>query len=293
MFFSFPKDPSAPLGVFTGALKNDEGDILSFDKHIFVSDTKDGGASVWWKTDGGGKAVKQYLIRGGSKDGEEHGEEVPGGWPEKKDLVPFKEKRAKELPLWCRCRGVELVIKREEYELDGKTKLPRYVDPETGKLAAEFCACDSCRLHAGIDVFHWTFTHLRNIKTKNGTPLPTRIEDLKKAVDEGKKELGTLKYYKSSPGVERYFCSSCGASVFFANKTRPEVIDVAVGLLDAEEGARAEGFLSWNYGTVDFKEDSKGGWREPILDRVEKESEEWRVQKGDPVSWRRGLAVEF
>lgn len=289
MFFSKPTDPAAPLSVFTGALKNDKGDILSFDNHIFVSDTKDGGASVWWKNAGNGKVAKQFKTRDGDK-----GEgEIPTGWPEIKELVPFKETRAKELPLWCLCRGVELVVHREEFELGGKVKLPRHVDPETGKLAVEFCACDSCRLHSGIDVLHWTFTRLKNITTKDGTPLPLKIEDLKKAVDEGNGELGTLAYYKSTPGVERYFCNSCSATVFFANKTRPDMVDVAVGLLDAEEGARAEGFLSWSYGTVDFKEDCKGGWREPIMDMVERESEKWRIAKGDPVSWRRELQKEL
>ena len=56
-------------------------------------------------------------------------------------------------------------------------------------------------------------------------------------------DFGTLKAYRSSRGVTRYFCNTCGATIFWTGESRPQLIDVAVGILDAEEGARAESWL--------------------------------------------------
>ena len=67
---------------------------------------------------------------------------------------------------------------------------------------------------------------------------------------------GSLKGYESSPGVTRYHCGTCGASVFFTADDREGLIDVAVGLLDAPEGARAETWLDWSTKRLSFREDA-------------------------------------
>jgi hypothetical protein len=66
----------------------------------------------------------------------------------------------------------------------------------------------------------------------------------------------TLKSFKSSENVTRYHCGSCGATVFYTADTRPEVIDVAVGLLRAPSGARAEEWLDWRT-RISFEGDAK------------------------------------
>jgi hypothetical protein len=48
----------------------------------------------------------------------------------------------------------------------------------------------------------------------------------------------------------------CGATVFWHDKHRPELIDVSVGLLDAPEGARAVEWLEWWLARVSFEEDA-------------------------------------
>ena len=64
--------------------------------------------------------------------------------------------------------------------------------------------------------------------------------------------------YVSSPGVTRTFCSQCGANVFWHGDEdtfgRKHLVDVAVGLLDAPSGARAEEMLAWWTGRVSFEE---------------------------------------
>lgn len=69
-----------------------------------------------------------------------------------------------------------------------------------------------------------------------------------------------IKSYESSEGVIREFCHACGATVFWHDKWRPEVVDVGVGLLEAGmgEGPRAETWLEWWSGRVSFEEDADG-----------------------------------
>lgn len=45
--------------------------------------------------------------------------------------------------------------------------------------------------------------------------------------------------------------------MFWHDETRPELIDVAAGLLDAGSGARAEDLLEWATERVSFEEDAQ------------------------------------
>jgi hypothetical protein len=118
-------------------------------------------------------------------------------------------------------------------------------------------------------------------------PFPKSSHELKAFVDRKEPAIGSLAYYASSTGVLRFFCSTCSATFFFAEDKRPDLLDVSVGLLDAPDGARAEGFLSWSLGKIDFKDDAHGGWRAGLFDRVEEECEKWRVARSYPKNWRR------
>jgi len=86
-----------------------------------------------------------------------------------------------------------------------------------------------------------------------------------------------LKSYASSPNVLRYFCGRCGAIVFFRKAERPELIDVAVGLLDAEEGSRAESICGWNVSGVSKRED--GLARGVVTEDVMESMRIWREKR--------------
>jgi hypothetical protein len=168
--------------------------------------------------------------------------------------------------------------------------LPWNVDPTTHKLLADFCGCDSCRLQSGLDVFTWAFAEMKQVSFSKdpSTPFPNHMADLNELIDAHDPAIGTLRYYKSSPEVSRYFCGNCSACIFYANGKRPTFVDIAVGVLEAPDGARAEGMLSWAYGVdVSFREDGDGGWREGLFSRVEKDAEEYRVARGYPRNWHR------
>ena len=62
---------------------------------------------------------------------------------------------------------------------------------------------------------------------------------------------GTLKEYQSSPEVIRYHCNTCSASAFYRSDEHSNLIRVAVGLMDAPDGARAESWLEWMTSRLD------------------------------------------
>jgi hypothetical protein len=280
MFFGHPQDPDADLGVFTGTLNNDDGNIIQIAHHIFVDDTIDGGATMWLrKPNADGSVAKRYKDH---SQGETK-QELPLEWPGKEFLVEYEKKQPEnQIPIQCKCKGVDLVLSRGDYEGKKKEELPWFVHPESRKLYAGLCVCNSCRLSSGVDVYNWTFAELSNISFPSGKKLPSSTHDLKALVDAGDPLIGTLAYYTSSPGVQRYFCSNCSACALYATDSRDWMVDVAVGLLGAPEGARAESWLMWRLGKVTYADDVKGGWREGLLEQVLKESEEWRQERGYP-----------
>jgi hypothetical protein len=44
----------------------------------------------------------------------------------------------------------------------------------------------------------------------------------------------TYKSYQSSPGAYRSFCSNCGSSLAFNEKSKPEITEIHLGSLDEE-----------------------------------------------------------
>jgi hypothetical protein len=206
-----------------------------------------------------------------------------------------------DVPLRCHCGGVDLVLRagdsqREFEEMQKKgEKLPFFVDPVTHKLLGNLDACDSCRIWGGSEVIGWTFTLLRHISFggARGDGLPVDTAQLRAAVepaDGGPRDprYGTLAVYASSPDVQRYFCGRCSASFFYAVDDRGDMVDISLGVVDSPDGARAESVVSWSFGgEMGWRQDMLGTWREGMLLAVEKEVEQWRIERGYPKGWRR------
>lgn len=66
----------------------------------------------------------------------------------------------------------------------------------------------------------------------------------------------TLRWYSSSPGRQRGFCESCGATIFWKKDDRPGAWDVSVGLFRANEGALARDWLTWHTNRIAFVDDA-------------------------------------
>ncbi|KAH7370031.1 Mss4-like protein [Rhexocercosporidium sp. MPI-PUGE-AT-0058] len=241
----------------TGLWDRTEG-LIKWTGCKWVNDTLDGGISVWFKdikrADGTQEALKRWACWD-LKDGEF----VPEGslmtLPKKGEMPPKDDK----LKAGCHCGAVKFYITRpDEASKEVHSPFPDLMVPyhshssenpknetwwlrENGsKYLAGTCACTSCRLATGCEIQPWAFVPKCNIFQEDGTPLDFAM--------------GTLKSYQSSKGVLREFCGVCGATIFWHCEERPELIDVSVGVLDPEQGARVESWLDWWTDRVSFEE---------------------------------------
>lgn len=90
----------------------------------------------------------------------------------------------------------------------------------TPPLAMGMCHCGMCRKHHGSAFA--TFVQIR----REGFQLLEGVE--------------AVRVYASSPGVERHFCSGCGAKLLFATHDHPDRLWVAAGVLDDTPNLRPE-----------------------------------------------------
>ncbi|KAK2050081.1 hypothetical protein LZ31DRAFT_537898 [Colletotrichum somersetense] len=270
--------------VVTGALENAPG-LVRYSAHLFVGDTIDGGASRWLPRFEHGEPVPRWNQARGSR-------ELPPDWPISMAIpVPRHPLKASPAvtPLHCHCKGVRLLL-RSAVHLEADPALDSTstcIDTETLKFKASLDSCDSCRITYGSDVSAWTFAPLTHIDFDYGdepasglSGFPKTVAALKQAISSaGKKDfrLGTLEVFNSSPDVERYFCSTCFANVFYAVRDRENMVNIAIGLLDHPDGARAEGLLAWSYGKVGWEAEVAGGWREKLASSVKTLSKELAV----------------
>jgi hypothetical protein len=114
-------------------------------------------------------------------------------------------------------------------------------------------------------------------------PYDKRGEKIRKPLDFATLPPGVLSSYASSPNVCMNVCGTCGASVFWHEDDKPDVIDVSVGLLRAGEGARAEHWLDWWIDRVSCSEEvgsGRAGWAAAaatsLVKELEKGFEAWK-----------------
>lgn len=238
----------------TGTLHVESTDgIVDYKAHIWIEDTPDGGASQFI-THIGEIELKRYLQE------PVEGEEVQLDWHSE----PSDKKANKHGKIYahCHCEGVEFYISPPNEA--SKTAESPYADllipyhtgssenpknqpwwlPRHDRFLAGTCACMSCRRASGFDITFWSFIPVSNISLDAAGKQPFTRNPY----------WGTMKTYRSSENVTRTFCGTCGANVFWDGDWRPSLIDVAVGLLDADSGARAEELLAWWPGRVSFEE---------------------------------------
>ncbi|KAK5958350.1 hypothetical protein OHC33_000192 [Knufia fluminis] len=205
-------------GAIDEVLGEYDGKLEKYTGHIFVADTRDGGLSVCLPD------APSYM---------EDAEGSPSK-DTKKELKQLREAGIHDtgeemIEAKCHCEKVRFFIKPAE---NGK------------KLQAVLCACRSCRLSLGQPIVSWAANVPREqIVWPDGS-----------AFDGNPHQ--SLKVYRSSEGVERRFCSTCGASVCFASNKEPETLDVAFGILRAKDGSLAKSFFKWDTEKIPFLEDA-------------------------------------
>jgi hypothetical protein len=151
------------------------------------------------------------------------------------------------------------------------------------KYLAGTCACRSCRLASGFEIQTWTFVPRANIlmsvplSVGGGADSDTGSGKATLPLDFSALQPGLLRSYRSSAAAMREFCPTCGATVFWHDFERPDLIDVSAGLLRCPSGARAESFLQWWTHRTSFSEESRTGrtggiadWAEDVINNLEK-----------------------
>jgi hypothetical protein len=241
--------------VSYGTLEKSDG-VIEFVGHMWIEDTKDGGASRFMP-EFGGKLAQRWLAAPNKSP------EIPLGWTGVKTTASTQEssKIEEKLHAHCHCGGVDFYISRpNEESLKASSPFPDLLVPYNSRRSAAnpenkpwwlstdrtkylsgTCACNSCRRIAGFDIVSWAFVPVTSLSLADDEPF--------------RRGFGTLKSYTSSPRRTRWFCGTCGANVFWDGDERPTLLDISVGLLDAKSGTRAEEWLEWETGRVSFRED--------------------------------------
>lgn len=66
-----------------------------------------------------------------------------------------------------------------------------------------------------------------------GTYAAVKAEDLRVVSGED-----LITRYRSSPGIVRTFCARCGSTLQWLRESKPEIVDIALGVLDDDPGVR-------------------------------------------------------
>ncbi|CAM1502768.1 Fc.00g075440.m01.CDS01 [Cosmosporella sp. VM-42] len=243
-------------GVIKGTANGDENRAqhATFERHHGVSDTRDGGIAKWIpKIDGKGIGMDESPSNS-SSHGQSGGETLPASCA--CGTVKLHVTRPDDASLKPRSNFPDLMV--PYYETEGSmvgnpSDEKWWLRQNRTKYLAGTCACRSCRLMSGFEIQTWAFVPRTNIffHVKEGK------EEAIVPLDFKTLPSGVLQSYQSSSGVLREFCGTCGATGFWHDEHRPDVVDISVGLFRAPEGARAENWLEWWTERVSFSEDAE------------------------------------
>ena len=226
-----------------------QGEMVRLDAHIFVEDTQDGG-------------IAGRLLSVGGRSVEAYERDMDERMLDESSLLRMAQEGGAELvepgkhesvAVTCHCGGVDLKVRRAGYAEDKQGVGDNYIPPEKNKYIAGFCACRSCRLSNGVASLQpWMYVPPTNVKI---AATGKRVVFGRQAEDALANEGTTLKHFWSSGDVCRSFCGGCGATVFYWCDDRPEVVDIAVGLVRAE-GTMARRWLWWKWDKVSWAEEA-------------------------------------
>ena len=257
--------------VSGGVLERTEG-IVKLGCHVHVAETKDGGIADQLPTVDG-----VDLPRYSAQEGRE---ELSIGWRSKTLKSKQESTGTDVLNAYCQCGAIKIYITRpNQLSIMPTAPYPHVIYPVHTRLStiqnikdekwwlasgedkkfptkylASHCVCTHCRRESGFDIQSWVFVSKANIFESGSGRLINLSHE-----DDSYRPKG-LKQYLSSPGRYSEFCGTCGATVFWWQAGRPDIIDISVGLLDQDQdGVRAEEWLKWNKERVGFAEDTKVG----------------------------------
>ncbi|CZR58068.1 uncharacterized protein PAC_07958 [Phialocephala subalpina] len=251
------KDPEVPVGP---------QDTVKVNLHKYVLDTIDGGLTpLMLNLDD--RQIPTWSAASQQSSNIPHDTILSLPRDSLKTLSPPKEDSY--LQAKCHCGGVSLLVKRSNYTSNITADLPaRYIPSDPAKWLSYFCACRSCRLSFGVSLTPWLLvlpdhvfnanfpTASDNTSSGNSDANLTTVTFGRLATEPGANTGLTLKHRWSSPDTVRSFCGKCGATISYWCEKRPDELDLAVGILRAEEGSMARRWLEWKWGQCSSTEES-------------------------------------
>lgn len=208
-------------GLMTGVIEAPSGQLKVM-AHEHVTDTVDGGmadAIVRYN----GAQIPRWPHGWGSGN-----LPAPNGWRwDSHTQTQARGDTAKTLSAHCKCGQVKFEFRRHEGE----------------RFLAQLCACNICNQTTGLEVMPWMRVPAERIVDEQGA---FRSLSTWKA----------LKTYAATPKWIRYRCATCGAMVAMTSQEATESVSVAMGVLDAPEGARAEDWAKWRTDGLQGEEDA-------------------------------------
>ena len=83
---------------------------------------------------------------------------------------------------------------------------------------ASNCHCSMCRKAHGAAFGTYALVKATDFRIVSGADRITR--------------------YRSSPGVVRTFCARCGSTLQWLRESKPDIVDIALGVIDGDPGVR-------------------------------------------------------
>lgn len=194
--------------------------------HAYTHSTRDGGVSNLLR-EIDGRAVEVW-----NPEDEPADDTLPQA-EDKHQLGNEGEGREQELLAQCNCGGISMKISRprDAYLASSESRgwVHRLSETDTRWLAL-VDLCSDCRLVTGTHLTTWLFVPRSHI-------FPAIPDNLL---------IGTAKSYRSSEGVLRTFCGTCGATVFVSQSSQgSDVVDIATGILRSREGVMLGSWAWW------------------------------------------------
>lgn len=248
--------------AYAGSIERPAGEqqsnIIRPETNEWVDDAKDGGLAPWM-TELGGRDVPAYHITQSDPPFSPADLQTLSNTT-KPTTTPAPSER---LQAACRCGAVALAIKPADHTDKSISKLDRFVPfhPSTGekiptKYQARACVCRACRLAFGVSLTTYAYIPPPQILNPHtGEPLAYAHAAETAEGRDANRGLEALTHYWSSENACRSFCGMCGSTVFFWYEKRPEIVNVAAGILRAEEGALARRWLYWQPGMASWKDE--------------------------------------
>ncbi|CAG8943092.1 unnamed protein product [Penicillium salamii] len=232
------------------ANREDEG-IWKFNAHMLPDSAPDGGlAAVFSAVDGHQMETENLGLSP---------QAIAGS-----DSKP-PDRESKDLLAQCHCTGVSFLIARPSEEFIASPQSKGLISSsDKRKWLARMDLGDDSRLVSGANVISWMSVSADHIT-------PSLPKDLL---------IGSARAYCPTKDTLLVFCGTCGATVFSHSDERPEIVDVAMGIVRAPEGAMAE---DWNVWETKVSQPESGmryqaGFARALTEGMQR----WGAERGHP-----------